>query len=167
MIKPHLPPDLKHCSDRKKLTARWRLLRMRVRSRAGVSSAARQMSAVRQNMGVNCLCVKEIIKVKTMLPQTQSAGRAMSLGNKARAAPKRATMEDLPPADLRRWSVRRKAEVVTAVADGRLTMEEACDRYSLSAEEFNRWQSTLERTGMRGLRVTRIQEDRIFFRRQH
>ena len=76
------------------------------------------------------------------------------------------TLEKLPPADVSRWSVKRKAEVIAAVAGGLLTVEEACERYSLSIEEFTRWQCTLERTGMRGLRVTRAQEDRVFFRRQ-
>src|SRR4028119_2290422 len=76
------------------------------------------------------------------------------------------TLNDLPPSTLSRWSVRRKAEVVAAVAGGLLSIEEACERYSLSLEEFTRWQSTLERNGMRGLRVTRAQQDRVFFRRE-
>jgi hypothetical protein len=75
------------------------------------------------------------------------------------------TLADLPPATLTRWSVRRKAEVVAAVAGGLLSIDEACKRYSLSLEEeFTRWQSTLERNGMRGLRVTRVQQNRVFFR---
>ena len=67
------------------------------------------------------------------------------------------TLKDLPPADLGRWSVKRKAEVVAAVAGGLLTIEEACEIYSLSLEEFTRWQSTLERSGLRGLRATKAQ----------
>jgi hypothetical protein len=74
------------------------------------------------------------------------------------------TLDDLPPSTMSRWSVRRKAEVVAAVSGGMLSIDEACERYSLSLEEFTRWQSTLERTGMRGLRVTRVQQDRVFFR---
>jgi hypothetical protein len=74
------------------------------------------------------------------------------------------TLADLPPATLTRWSVRRKAEVVAAVAGGLLSFVVACKRYSLSLEEFTRWQSTLERNGMRGLRVTRVQQNRVFFR---
>ena len=76
------------------------------------------------------------------------------------------TWEQLPSPDISRWSVRRKAEVVAAVAGGLLTIEEACERYCLSIEELTRWQSTLDRTGLRGLRVTRAQEHRVFFRRQ-
>ena len=74
------------------------------------------------------------------------------------------TLEDLPPSTPGRWSVRRKAEVVAAVAGGLLSIDEACERYSLSLEEFTRWQSTLERSGIRGLRVTRAQQNRVFFR---
>ena len=76
------------------------------------------------------------------------------------------TLGNLPPADLGRWSVKRKAEVVAAVAGGLLTIEEAIEIYSLSLEDFTRWQSTLERSGLRGLRATRAQESRIFFKRQ-
>jgi hypothetical protein len=92
--------------------------------------------------------------------------------NRERARPKEVigpegeplTMADLPPSTLTRWSVRRKAEVVAAVAGGLLSIDEACELYSLSLEEFTRWKSTLERNGMRGLRVTRAQQNRVFFR---
>ena len=45
------------------------------------------------------------------------------------------TIESLPPASTTRWVVRRKAEVVAAVRAGLITLEEACQRYTLSAEE--------------------------------
>ncbi len=76
------------------------------------------------------------------------------------------TLADLPPCTIRRWSAKRKAEVVAAVAGRLLSLDEACERYALTVEEFTRWQSTLERSGIRGLRVTRAQESRIFFRRE-
>lgn len=69
-------------------------------------------------------------------------------------------LEDLPPPDTRRWVARRKAEVIAAVRDGLLTQEEACARYGLSEEEFSAWQRSIERHGLGGLRVTRIQEFR-------
>jgi hypothetical protein len=69
-------------------------------------------------------------------------------------------LEDLPPPDTRRWVARRKAEVIAAVRDGLLTREEACRRYNLSEEEFSAWQRSIERHGLGGLRVTRIQEFR-------
>ncbi|HLU91257.1 MAG TPA: DUF1153 domain-containing protein [Pedomonas sp.] len=70
------------------------------------------------------------------------------------------TLENLPPPDTTRWVVRRKAEVVAAVKGGLLTMEEACARYSLSVEEYLSWQRSVERNGMPGLRVTRVQQYR-------
>ena len=47
------------------------------------------------------------------------------------------TIADLPPPQTKRWVIRRKAEVVAAVRGGLLTLEEACERYSLSSEEIH------------------------------
>ena len=58
------------------------------------------------------------------------------------------TLEALPPANHTRWVVRRKAEVVAAVNGGILTIDEACDRYSLTIEEFVSWQRAVDRSGM-------------------
>jgi hypothetical protein len=70
------------------------------------------------------------------------------------------TLADLPPANTQRWVIRRKAEVVTAVRGGLLTLEEACERYRLTADEFLSWQKAIDRWGMPGLRTTRIQQYR-------
>jgi hypothetical protein len=67
------------------------------------------------------------------------------------------TLDSLPPAGTTRWVVRRKAEVVAAVRGGLLTVEDACARYNLSVEEFLLWQKAVEKNGMPGLRVTRVQ----------
>lgn len=75
------------------------------------------------------------------------------------------TLESLPPRETRRWVVRRKAEVVAAVNGGLLTIDEACDRYSLTLEEFASWQRAVERSGMAGLRVTRLQHYRDLYQR--
>jgi hypothetical protein len=64
---------------------------------------------------------------------------------------------DLPSPDTKRWVVRRKAVVVYAVSSGALTLQEACRRYRLSVEEFLAWQRAIERYGIPGLRVTRLQ----------
>ncbi|WP_294010524.1 DUF1153 domain-containing protein [Sphingomonas sp.] len=72
------------------------------------------------------------------------------------------TLENLPATNTSRWTPLRKAEVVAAVEGGLLSVEEACRRYSLSIEEFTRWQSAINSRGVRGLRVTRIQEYRGF-----
>ena len=76
------------------------------------------------------------------------------------------TIEDLPPTTTRRWVVRRKAEVVAAVNGGLLTVDEACERYDLTLEEFASWQRAVDRSGMPGLRVTRIQHYRDLYERQ-
>lgn len=70
------------------------------------------------------------------------------------------TLADLPPANTQRWVIRRKAEVVAAVRGGLLTLEEACARYRLTADEFLSWQQAIDRWGMPGLRTTRIQHYR-------
>ena len=67
------------------------------------------------------------------------------------------TLHDLPPANTDRWVIRRKAEVVAAVRGGLLSLDDACERYRLTNEEFLGWQRSIERHGMQGLRTTRIQ----------
>jgi len=70
------------------------------------------------------------------------------------------TIADLPAPGLRRWVSRRKAVVVAAVRGGLLSLEEACNRYGLTVEEFLSWQSSIDRHGLAGLRTTRIQHYR-------
>ena len=66
----------------------------------------------------------------------------------------------LPPPTPRRWVIRRKAEVVAAVRGGLLSLEEACQRYTLTTEEFLSWQLSIDQHGLAGLRTTRIQQYR-------
>jgi hypothetical protein len=70
------------------------------------------------------------------------------------------TVGDLPPPNTQRWVIRRKAEVVAAVRGGLLTLDDACERYRLTSEEFLAWQKSIDRHGMQGLRTTRIQQYR-------
>ena len=70
------------------------------------------------------------------------------------------TLDDLPPPDTRRWVMRRKAAVVLAVRGGLLGFGEACDRYNLTAEELMSWDRAIDQHGVRGLRVTRLQDYR-------
>ncbi|MFQ5564487.1 MAG: DUF1153 domain-containing protein [Parvularculaceae bacterium] len=70
------------------------------------------------------------------------------------------TLADLPPVNTKRWVIRRKAEVVAAVRGGLLTLEEACDRYTLTVEEFLSWQKAIDQFGLPGLRATRVQQYR-------
>ena len=70
------------------------------------------------------------------------------------------TISDLPAPDTRRWVPRRKARVVAAVEGGLITAEQAFDRYDITEEEYECWKSALTRFGMRGLRVTKINQVR-------
>lgn len=76
------------------------------------------------------------------------------------------TLDSLPPKGTTRWVVRRKAEVVAAVSGGLLSVDEVCARYDLSIEEFAGWQRAVDRSGMPGLRVTRIQHYKSLYERQ-
>jgi hypothetical protein len=71
----------------------------------------------------------------------------------------------LPSVNTKRWVIRRKAAVVDAVKVGILTLEQACERYKLSTEEFFTWQTLVEQHGIPGLRVTRLQSYRAGDRR--
>ena len=70
------------------------------------------------------------------------------------------TIADLPPPSTKRWVIRRKAEVVAAVRGGLLSLEEACQRYTLTIDEFLSWQRLIDRHGLPGLRSTRVQDYR-------
>ncbi len=70
------------------------------------------------------------------------------------------TIADLPPQNTRRWVIRRKAEVVAAVRGGLLSLDEACERYALTVDEYLSWQRSIDRHGLAGLRATRIQDYR-------
>jgi len=63
----------------------------------------------------------------------------------------------LPPPDTKRWTMQRKAAVVEAVHSGMITIEEICRRYSLSVEEFLSWHNTIQRHGVKGLHITKLQ----------
>lgn len=76
------------------------------------------------------------------------------------------TLETLPPPNPGRWIARRKAEVVSAVEGGLLTIEEACERYDLSLQEFVSWQRSVDRAGLPGLRVTKVQHYRTEWERR-
>ena len=70
------------------------------------------------------------------------------------------TLADLPSPNISRWVTRRKAEVVAAVSGGLLSRKAACDRYSLTDEEFETWEKLYVRHGAKGLRTTRLQQYR-------
>jgi hypothetical protein len=49
--------------------------------------------------------------------------------------------------------------VVAAVRGGLLSLEDACERYALTVEEFLSWQRNVERYGLAGLRATHQQHE--------
>ena len=69
-------------------------------------------------------------------------------------------LNNLPPSNTKRWVVRRKAAVVQAVRSGAISLDDACRRYSLSVEEFLSWERAMDKHGLRGLRITRLQDYR-------
>lgn len=75
------------------------------------------------------------------------------------------TRDTLPPADTR-WVARRKAQVVTAVQTGLLTLDEALARYRLTIEEFASWQRALYRDGLEGLQIGQARVLRLVRRRR-
>jgi hypothetical protein len=75
---------------------------------------------------------------------------AAEQANSGRAVPPRPT----------RWIPQRKAEIVAAIRGGHMSFEEARERYALSIEEYLSWQVGLELSGLPGLRVNRVQQNR-------
>lgn len=70
------------------------------------------------------------------------------------------TIDDLPDPKTKRWVPRRKAEVIHAVRGGLLSKDAAMNKYNLTNAEFSEWESHYTSNGMKGLRVTRLQEYR-------
>lgn len=67
---------------------------------------------------------------------------------------------DLPPDGTTRWVASRKASVVRAVVFGLMTQDEAQERYSLSAEEFQEWLSAVSEHGEKALKTTHLKHYR-------
>lgn len=61
------------------------------------------------------------------------------------------------PSPGQRWTVRRKAAVVEAVRGGWVPIEEICEVYNISVDEFLAWERDMDRHGVHGLRSTRYQ----------
>ena len=62
----------------------------------------------------------------------------------------------LPPPTTQRWVKSRKLAVIKAIENGVLTDEQACQRYSLTAEELESWKQALNRHGPGALRTTHL-----------
>ena len=55
-----------------------------------------------------------------------------------------------------RWTPRRKAAVIIGAREGLLTLEQACERYHLSIDEYRAWERDFDSHGQAGLRTTRV-----------
>ena len=73
---------------------------------------------------------------------------------------KRVTLADLPPRTHRRWLLSHKEIVVTAVCQGLLSFEEACERYSLTLDEYLSWQRTFDSQRAPRLHASLIEKTR-------
>ena len=76
------------------------------------------------------------------------------------------SLATLPLPSTKRWVARRKSEVVAAVEGCLLTLDEACERYNLTLEEFTGWQRAAERSGLAGLRTTKLHHYRAQWQRR-
>ncbi len=65
-----------------------------------------------------------------------------------------------------RWTVTRKAAVIEAVRGGWVPIEEVCEIYQISVDEFLAWERDIDRYGIHGLRATRFQIYRDIDRQQ-
>ncbi len=90
----------------------------------------------------------------TLDPSSQDPIRPVESGNET------LTLSDLPSPSIKRWHIRHKALVITAVRTGLIGVAEACARYRITIEEFISWKRLLDEHGLRGLRATRMQEYR-------
>jgi hypothetical protein len=70
------------------------------------------------------------------------------------------TRRELPASFRLRWTARRKAEVVIAVESGILALDEACERYIISPEEFLAWKNDYAHEGMESLRCNALKRQR-------
>jgi len=60
------------------------------------------------------------------------------------------------PEPTQRWTMRRKATVIQAVRGGWVPIEEVCELYNISVDEFLAWERDVDRYGVHGLRTTRF-----------
>jgi hypothetical protein len=74
---------------------------------------------------------------------------------------RRALIADLPSPGLSRWTPRCKLGVLNALDHGLITLDEACRRFQLTAEEIEEWRGGFRRFGRAGLKATTLRERRL------
>ena len=67
----------------------------------------------------------------------------------------------LPPPWSKRWSPQKKAAVVAAVRGRILTVDEVCEQYEVSVEEYLAWQHGIDLFGLMGLRLNTPQRRNV------
>jgi Protein of unknown function (DUF1153) len=68
------------------------------------------------------------------------------------------TLANLPSARPGRWVARRKAEVLSALLGGLLTVESLCRKYDLTEEELLSWMRAYSRRGLPGLKAKTLRQ---------
>ncbi len=66
-------------------------------------------------------------------------------------------LKNLPAADTVRWTPKKKAAVIDAIAGAVIGEGEAMARYNISAAELDGWRGAVTFAGTAALRVTRMQ----------
>jgi len=89
-----------------------------------------------------------------------SAASPVSANESDETDPVQVTGNSLAPPKPMRWVAHRKAEVVAAVRGGIISLNEACQRYALSVEEYLSWEREIDISGLPGLRMNRTQQRR-------
>ena len=69
---------------------------------------------------------------------------------------KEVSIDTLPPVDVR-WVAARKAAVIRAVHNGEVTRGAVLEKYNMTEYELQLWEKGLDRFGIKGVMVTRIQ----------
>jgi Protein of unknown function (DUF1153) len=68
------------------------------------------------------------------------------------------TLANLPPSNPGRWVARRKAEVLSALLGGLLTVESLCRKYDLTEEELLPRMRAYSRRGLPGLKAKALRQ---------
>ena len=69
-------------------------------------------------------------------------------------------MMNLPDIDTKRWSSRKKRQVVNAINDNRITFKDAAHIYQISDEELQGWLDQFNSNGIDELKATLAQINR-------
>jgi hypothetical protein len=113
-----------------------------------------QRKSTQRNLHSACVIIRAVSYLELPMPSRTAVRRVIGPDGSV------LTEANLPSAATMRWVASRKAVVVAAVRGGLLSLEDACRRYRLTAEEYLSWQTQVDRHGLMGLRATYIQDYR-------